>query len=213
MNNDQDRRNQENDDIAAVPVTATGQRRFNPLWFLLLLLVPLFLLPYCHHRDPDQSALATPTPSAASLPSAAAASPASTPLPLASAPTTDLTFNPFTLNASGPDMGKAVLNFDVNATTPNAASSGILNAVVAYLQSIPVARISLTGYTDSSGSTEVNKRLTQQRVNTVKDALVGAGVDAGRIDTANFGEAYPVTDNSSPQARGLNRRVEISLTR
>ena len=110
-------------------------------------------------------------------------------------------------------MGKAVLNFDANATTPNAASMGTLKAVVAYLQATPVARISLTGFTDNSGSAEVNKRLTQQRVDTVKGALTGAGVDADRITTANFGEAYPITDNSNPQARELNRRVEITLAK
>ena len=70
--------------------------------------------------------------------------------------------------------------------------------------------MSLTGYTDNSGSAEVNRQLTQQRVQNVKNAMTGAGVDAGRVATANFGEAYPVTDNSNPQARELNRRVEIT---
>ncbi len=204
MNNDPNSYRRD-DDISATPVTNTTSRRFNPLWFLLLLLIPLLLLPFCHHRDPDASTLATPTP----FPATADAT--STPLP--NTTTANVVANPFTLNAMGPDMGKAVLNFDANATTPNTASMSTLNAVVAYLQATPVARISLTGYTDNSGSAEVNKRLTQQRVNTVKSALTGAGVDAGRITTANFGEAYPITDNSNPQARELNRRVEITLAK
>ena len=203
MNNDPNSYRRD-DDVAATPVTNTTSRSFNPLWFLLLLLIPLLLLPFCHHRDPDQSTLATPTPSPAT------ADTTSTPRPNTTA---NLAANPFMLTASGPDMGKAVLNFDANATKPNAASMGTLNAVVAYLQANPVTRISLTGYTDNSGSAETNKQLTQQRVNNVKSALTGAGVDAGRIATANFGEAYPVTDNSSPQARELNRRVEIMLAK
>ena len=60
MNNDPNRRNRDNDDIAATPVTGTSQRRFNPLWLLLLLLIPLLLLPFCHHRDADQAALGYP---------------------------------------------------------------------------------------------------------------------------------------------------------
>ena len=79
-------------------------------------------------------------------------------------PTASLVANPFTLNPSGPDVGKAVLNFDANATTPNAASTGTLSAVVAYLQANPAAHVALTGYTDNTGSAEVNKQLTQQRV-------------------------------------------------
>ena len=90
---------------------------------------------------------------------------------------------------------------------------GTLNAVIAYLQANPAAHVSLTGYTDNSGSADVNKQLTQKRVDNVKSALTDAGVDAGRITTANFGEAYPITDNSNPQARELNRRVEIALTK
>ena len=121
--------------------------------------------------------------------------------------------NPFTVNTTGNDSGKAVLNFDVNSTTPNTAATGMLSAVIAYLQANPAARVSLTGYTDNTGSTEVNQQLTQKRVDNVKSALTGAGVDAGRIATANFGEAYPITDNSNPQARELNRRVEITLAK
>lgn len=203
MNNDPNSYRRDND-VAATPVTNTAPRRFNPLWFLLLLLIPLLLLPFCHHRDPDQSSLATPVPSPAIADTTSAPTPHTT---------TGLATNPFTLNTSGSDMGKAVVNFEANATTPNAASTGTLRAVIAYLQTNPAARISLAGFTDNSGSAEVNKQLTQQRVNNVKSTLTGAGVDAGRIATANFGEAYPVTDNSNPQARELNRRVEITLAK
>ena len=201
MTNDPNRRNA--DDTAAVPITGSTQRRsFNPLWYLLLLLIPLLLLPFCHHRDADRTAEVTPPPV--------------TPAPTATAAgrgASIATANPFTVNTTGNDAGKAVLNFDVNTTTPNAAAIGTLNTVVAYLQANPSARVSLTGYTDNSGSADVNKQLTQKRVDTVKSGLTGAGIDAARITTANFGEAYPVTDNSSPQAREMNRRVEIALAK
>ena len=195
MNNDPNRRNR--DDVAATPVVGEQPRRFNPLWYLLLLLIPLLLLPFCHHRDTDRSTDATPAPVTNT----------------ASAPTAATVPNPFTVNTTGNDAGKAVLNFDVNTTTPNADAMGTLRAVIAYLQANPAARVSLTGYTDNTGSAEVNKQLTQKRMDTVKSALTGAGVDAGRIATANFGEAYPITDNSNPQARELNRRVEIALAK
>ncbi len=194
MNNDPDRQNP--NDIAATPVTGATQRGFNPLWYLLLLLIPLLLLPFCHHRDTDRGADVTPAPTADAANGSAATVP-----------------NPFTVNTTGNDMGKAVLNFDVNTTTPNTAAMSTLQAVVNYLQTVPAARVSLTGYTDNSGSAEVNKQLTQKRIDTVKSALTGAGVDVARIATANFGEAYPITDNSNPQARELNRRVEITLAK
>ena len=201
MNPDSNRRDQ--DDIAAVPVTGSTTRKFNPLWFLLLLLIPLLMLPFCHHQDAANRVVdATPTP-AMDTPAGSNQGQLATPASL----------NPFTANATGPDMGKAVLNFDVNATTPSAAATGTLSAVVAYLQANPTAHVTLTGYTDNTGSAETNKQLTQKRVDNVKSGLTGAGIDASRIATANFGEAYPITDNSNPQARELNRRVEITLAK
>ena len=34
-------------------------------------------------------------------------------------------------------------------------------------------------------------------------------VDAGRLDTAGYGESQPVADNGSPEGRQQNRRVEL----
>ena len=201
MTNDPNRRNQ--DDTAAVPVTGRTERRgFSPWWYLLLLLIPLLLLPFCHHRDADRTVDATSAP--------VSDTPAATD---AGRSTSATVANPFTVNTTGNDAGKAVLNFDVNATTPNTTARGTLSAVIAYLQANPAAHVSLTGYTDNSGSAEVNKQLTQKRVETVRSALTGAGVDASRLAPANLGEAYPITDNSNPQARELNRRVEITLAK
>ena len=187
MNNDPDRslRN----DTAAFPVRSETKRSFNPLWYLLLLLIP-------HHRDADRTVAATPAP--------AVGTPGST---------NATAVNPFTINTSGNDAGKAVLNFDVNTTTPNAVAMTTLSAVIAYLHVNPAAKVSLQGFTDNTGTAEVNRRLTQQRIDVVKGDLTGAGIDAGRIATANFGEAYPITDNSNPQARELNRRVEVTLAK
>lgn len=200
MNNDPDRTRRDSNDVAAVPLTT--QRRFNPLWFLLLLLIPLLLLPFCHHRDADQVTPATPSPTADTTRAAA------TPLPMATAAAAA---NPFTANATGPDAGKAVLNFDANATTPNAPAVSTLGAVVAYLQANPAAKVSLKGFTDNTGTAELNQKLTQQRIDAVKNALTGGGIDASRIEAANFGESYPVADNSDARARELNRRVEVTL--
>ena len=206
MNSDSNRRDQDN--VAAVPVTGNASSRFNLLWLLPLLLIPLLMLAFCHRRTDDRSTAVAPVPADSGTPVVAPAS-AST---RADAVRADVA-NPFVVNATGPDANKAVLNFDVHTTTPNPAAMGTLSAVVAYLQANPAAHVALTGYTDNSGSAEVNKQLTQKRVDNVKSALTGAGVDASRIATANFGEAYPITDNSNPQARELNRRVEVTLAK
>jgi OOP family OmpA-OmpF porin len=46
----------------------------------------------------------------------------------------------------------------------------------------------------------------------VRRALIETyGLDAGRIETAGFGEARPIADNATPDGRQLNRRVVITV--
>ncbi len=197
--------------VGAVPVSSSG-KGFNYLW--LLLLIPLLLIPFCtrHPAAPDNTANAAATPAPAAT---VASTPGVVPTPLASTTTNPglAAPNPFLVNTAGPDQGKVVLLFDANATALGGSGLAAINPVVSYLQLNPNARVSLKGYTDSTGTADVNKRLTEQRINSVKSALTGAGVDAGRIATANFGEAYPVTDNTNPAAREMNRRVEVELAK
>ena len=43
----------------------------------------------------------------------------------------------------------------------------------------------------------------------MKAYLVAAGIDAGRLDAAGFGESRPVADNATELGRARNRRVEL----
>ena len=45
------------------------------------------------------------------------------------------------------------------------------------------------------------------------DELVKNGIDTGRLSAKGFGESKPVADNSRPDGRALNRRVEISVAK
>ena len=222
------RRDHDGHDIAAVPVAAE-KRPFN--WLYLTPLLLLLLVPFCHRRDdpaaeqrpvvaPTVSPVPVASPAPLASPAASVADRATDSARNVAAGDANATrnagttlLNPFTVHATGPDANKAVLNFDANATTPNTDATGVLRNVVAYLQANPDARVSLKGFTDNSGPADTNKRLTQQRIDAVRAALTAAGVDAGRIAASNFGEAYPVTDNSTAQAREMNRRVEVELAR
>lgn len=223
-NNPAPRRDNDGDNVAAVPIAE--KKPFN--WLYLTPLLLLLLIPFCNRREAAPVPAATPAPTAAptatpvaiASPAASVANRTVDAARNATAGAVDATraagaalLNPFTVNTTGPDMGKAVLNFDANTTTPNTDATGVLRNVAAYLQANPAARVSLKGFTDNSGPADVNKRLTQQRIEAVRSALTTAGVDAGRIASTNFGEAYPVTDNSTAQAREMNRRVEIELAK
>jgi outer membrane protein OmpA-like peptidoglycan-associated protein len=70
-------------------------------------------------------------------------------------------------------------------------------------------QIVVEGHTDSQGTGAFNQGLSQGRAQAVRDYLVSRGVQAERIRAEGFGSSRPIADNSSPEGRANNRRVEI----
>lgn len=86
-----------------------------------------------------------------------------------------------------------------------------LNKVAGVLRDDPNVRISIIGFTDSIGSEEYNKRLSQRRADATADYLVSQGVARHQIVTEGLGEAEPRASNTTEEGRAQNRRVEIYL--
>lgn len=83
--------------------------------------------------------------------------------------------------------------------------------VVDLLQSEPDKLIRIEGHTDSVGSAETNLRISEQRANSVRDALVGLGVSPDRITVLGLGEDFPIDSNDTAEGRARNRRVDVIL--
>jgi OmpA-OmpF porin, OOP family len=73
------------------------------------------------------------------------------------------------------------------------------------------SRVSITGYTDSTGGADVNQRLSQSRAESVRDALVRDGIAQDRIEASGEGAANPVASNDTPEGRVQNRRIEVKV--
>jgi len=73
----------------------------------------------------------------------------------------------------------------------------------------PNKKFVVEGHTDSIGSDYNNRRLSQQRADTVRSYLVSRGVPSEQISAVGKGESTPVADNKSAEGRANNRRVEI----
>ncbi|MGA3124116.1 MAG: OmpA family protein [Polyangiaceae bacterium] len=71
------------------------------------------------------------------------------------------------------------------------------------------SKITVEGHTDSQGDASYNQELSQRRAQTVRDYLVSQGMAADRVTSEGFGLTRPIADNSSPEGRANNRRVEI----
>ena len=73
-----------------------------------------------------------------------------------------------------------------------------------------VDSVVVEGHTDNAGTDELNNRLSSARVQTVLNYFAGrAFVKPNRIIARAWGESKPVADNSTPQGRQRNRRVQV----
>ncbi len=86
-----------------------------------------------------------------------------------------------------------------------------LNALVKYMSRYPNSSIELHGHTDYGRNTEALKRLSEQRVNKVKEDLIKKGIPISKIEAKYFGGSKPVILNDDVNIRSINRRVEVII--
>ncbi|MDR3628179.1 MAG: OmpA family protein [Ignavibacteriaceae bacterium] len=84
-----------------------------------------------------------------------------------------------------------------------------LNQVADALLATKERKLSVDGYTDSQGSASYNMDLSQRRADAVRSYLITRGYPGELIQANGLGKGDPVADNSSPEGRADNRRVEI----
>ncbi len=76
----------------------------------------------------------------------------------------------------------------------------------------PGLNLEVEGHTDSTGSDELNQKLSEQRAGTVRDYLIQQGLAENSLTSKGFGKTMPVADNSTSDGRQKNRRVEIIVS-
>jgi outer membrane protein OmpA-like peptidoglycan-associated protein len=101
------------------------------------------------------------------------------------------------------------LGFRTDSAEIEPASASVLDDVAGVLTSHPTARVRVEGHTDNTGSTELNRRLSQERAESTRTYLMSKGIAGDRIESAGFGPDSPVASNSTAEGRTENRRTEI----
>lgn len=101
------------------------------------------------------------------------------------------------------------IHFDVAKATLKPESMGVINDMVKFMQAHPDLKLEIDGHTDSDGDDASNMKLSQARAESVKAAMVNAGIDAARLSTKGFGESKPLGTNDTPEGKATNRRVEF----
>lgn len=105
------------------------------------------------------------------------------------------------------------LNFSRGSDEITAASYEELDGLALWLNENPSIVIQLEGHTDFAGNAEANLRLSQARVESVKEYLINQKVKKNRIYTKAFGGTQPITQDRTDEAKARNRRVEVRVIR
>jgi outer membrane protein OmpA-like peptidoglycan-associated protein len=101
--------------------------------------------------------------------------------------------------------------FDYDRATLKEQSFPELQKLVSILKGDPDVQIEVAGHTDNHGGADYNQRLSQQRAESVRNYLVKAGIDGGRVTAMGYGMAQPIATNDTDEGRAENRRVEGRL--
>ncbi len=101
--------------------------------------------------------------------------------------------------------------FDTDESILTEKSQHILNGVVDTLLKHPELTVNVFGHTDDRSSHDYNQKLSVLRAESVRDYLVDSGIASERLFIKGFGYDQPVADNSTPEGRATNRRVELHI--
>jgi len=103
------------------------------------------------------------------------------------------------------------VTFETNSASLNSAFFEVLDSVALVLNEYKSTLVTVAGYTDSTGTSDYNQKLSERRATTVALYLNGKGVAKERLAAIGHGENSPVADNATAEGRAKNRRVEITL--
>jgi len=103
------------------------------------------------------------------------------------------------------------LEFENNKSVIKDISYSELNKVATYLNTNKTVKIEISGHTDNVGTEKHNLELSTARAKAVADYLISKGIAVKRITYIGYGNTRPVADNTTPEGRAKNRRVEFVI--
>ncbi len=101
--------------------------------------------------------------------------------------------------------------FEPGGDTVASESLPLLDQLVDFMIVDPNVTLVVEGHTDSTGEEVENLALSQRRAEAVRTYMADRGVNEFRLEAQGFGDSVPVADNSTPEGRQRNRRIEFQL--
>lgn len=103
------------------------------------------------------------------------------------------------------------ITFPPGSAEIDATTGQLMTRLADALNECTAMPLEIAGHTDSQGSEEGNRALSQARAEAVLLALQGRRVEVSEMRAVGYGETRPIADNETEEGRDANRRIEFTL--
>ncbi|MCR4848942.1 MAG: OmpA family protein, partial [Bacteroidales bacterium] len=103
------------------------------------------------------------------------------------------------------------IQFEFNSAALTENSAEGVDMLASFLESHPEITVELAGHTDNVGSDAYNLKLSQDRAEVVRQALIAKGISEERLTAKGYGPTKPIKPNDTEEHRAMNRRTEMII--
>jgi outer membrane protein OmpA-like peptidoglycan-associated protein len=105
------------------------------------------------------------------------------------------------------------MQFETNSAKLRPESNEQIRNIQEIVKAYPHATLEIGGYTDSTGNEAANMKLSRDRAESARMAIVRMGVSPARVKAEGFGSQHPLAPNSTETGRAQNRRIAVLVTK
>jgi outer membrane protein OmpA-like peptidoglycan-associated protein len=107
---------------------------------------------------------------------------------------------------------KGDILFETGKSNLKPAAKKNLREMASIMKKYPENILMVKGFTDNTGSSVVNEKISRERAEAVKQELLTSGLNEQSISAQGLGPAFPIASNGTQEGRKNNRRVEIEIS-